>query len=135
MAGQATGTGTMTDRLFTSLRLPRRLALAAALLLLATPPLAAPLRAAEPETLARSETPQTLEGEGDRMLLVEGPFRLKWRTPGGSFAIEATAEGADRPSAAGSTSGKGNGGIGLRGDKRYRVAITASGPWRVTVTW
>lgn len=120
----------MTDRLFAALCLPRRLALGAVLLLLALP-----LQAAEPETLSRSGTPQTLEGDGDRVLLVEGPFRLTWRTPGGSFTIEATAEGAEKPSAAGSTTGKGNGGIGVRGEKRYRVAITASGPWTVTVSW
>jgi hypothetical protein len=97
--------------------------------------LALPAQAAEPGTLSRSDTPQTLEGEGDRVLLVEGPFSLRWRTPGGRFAIKATAEGAEKPTAAGSTTGKGNGGIGVRGEKRYRVAITASGPWRVTVTW
>ncbi len=122
----------MNDRTLLDLRL-RRLALRLALGLAVLPAL--PARAAEPEMLSRSGTPQTLEGRGDRVLLVEGPFRLKWRTDGGSFAIEATVEGSDKPTAAGATTGKGNGGIGVRGEKRYRVAITASGPWSVTVTW
>ncbi len=122
----------MNDRTLLDLRL-RRLALRLALGLAVLPAL--PARAAEPEMLSRSGTPQTLEGRGDRVLLVEGPFRLKWRTAGGSFAVEATAEGSDKPTAAGSTTGKGNGGIGVRGEQRYRVAITASGPWSVTVTW
>ncbi len=126
----------MTDlALFTSrFRLPRRRALRLALGLLVFSPLS-PLQAAEPQTLSRSDTPQTLEGEGDRMLVIEGPFRLAWHTPGGRFALEAKAEGADKPSAAGATTGQGNGRIGVRGHQRYNVAITASGPWRVTVTW
>lgn len=133
----------MTGRLFAYLCLPRRLALAAALLLLA-----APLQAAEPETLARSETPRILEGEGDRELLVEGPFSLEWRTAAGSFAVNVTSaeapageggatvlSGTVTTAAAGATTGQGNGRIKMGGAKRYRVAITASGPWSVTVTW
>ncbi|WP_193369643.1 hypothetical protein [Pelagibius marinus] len=83
------------------------------------------------------------------MLLVEGPFTLEWRTAGGSFAVNvATAEapageggGATvlsstaKTAAAGATTGQGQGRIKVGGAKHYRVAITASAPWTVTVIW
>ncbi len=135
----------MKDRALFDFRLRRhavRLSLGLAVLLVL------PAQAAEPETLARSETPQTLEGEGDRMLLVEGPFSLEWRTAAGSFAVKVTAveapageggatvlSGTATTAAAGATTGQGNGRIKVGGAKRYSVAITASGPWSVTVSW
>jgi hypothetical protein len=91
--------------------------------------------AVEPTTLARSDQPQTLSGEGEREFLVEGPFSLAWQSAGGHFAVEATAEGAARPSAASATQGKGQGRLKLRGAQRYRIAIAADGPWTVTVSW
>lgn len=110
------------------------------------------LPAAGQETLSRSETPRIIEGEGDRSLLVEGPFSLTWQTGGGSFAVSVVAAGqqassgggatvlsgpaADDGSAAGgATTGKGSGRIQVGGAERYNVVITASGPWQVTVSW
>src|SRR3546814_5598801 len=48
---------------------------------------------AETTTLLRSDAPQTLSGDGDRVLIVEGPFGLAWQSAGGRFSIQATAEG------------------------------------------
>ena len=109
--------------------LPRPLAL---LLCLAAASAAA---AAEPVTLKRSDQPQTLSGDGDRRFFIEGPFSLGWQSAGGRFSVEATAEGAARPSAASATQGKGQGQLKLRDERRYRVVIAADGPWTVTLSW
>lgn len=110
------------------------------------------LPAAGQDVLSRSHTPRTIDGEGDRTLLVEGPFSLAWETGGDSFAVSVVAAGQeapagsgatvlsgsaadDGPAAGGATTGRGNGRIGVGGAERYRVAITASGPWQMTVTW
>ena len=92
-------------------------------------------QAADVVTLARADKPQTVSGDGDRELIVEGPFGLAWQSAGGRFSVQATAEGADKPSAATATEGKGQGRLKLRGEQRYRISIAASGPWTVTVTW
>ncbi|HMA13200.1 MAG TPA: hypothetical protein VKP12_00345 [Kiloniellaceae bacterium] len=97
--------------------------------------LAGTVAAAEPPVLARSAAPHTLSGEGGRELIVEGPFDLDWRSAGGRFSVEATAEGADRPAAASATQGKGQGRLRLRGEQRYRLAIEADGAWTLTITW
>jgi hypothetical protein len=107
-------------------------ALLAALLCLG---LTSPAPAAEPQALTRSDQPQTVSDEGDRELVVEGPFGLAWQSAGGRFSIEATAEGADRPAAVSATQGKGQGRIKLHGQQRYQVSINADGPWALTVTW
>lgn len=91
--------------------------------------------AADPPVLARSEAPHTLSGEGDQELIIEGPFDLDWRSAGGRFSVEATAEGADKPSAASATQGKGQGRLRLRGEQRYRLVIAADGAWTVTIGW
>jgi hypothetical protein len=92
-------------------------------------------QAADVVTLARADKPQTVSGDGDRELIVEGPFGLAWQSAGGRFSVQATAEGADKPSAATATEGKGQGRLKLRGEQRYRISIAASGPWTLTVTW
>jgi len=91
--------------------------------------------AAEPPVLARSVAPHTLSGEGDQELIIEGPFDLDWRSAGGRFSVEATAEGADKPAAASATQGKGQGRLRLRGEQRYRLVIAADGAWTVTIGW
>jgi hypothetical protein len=91
--------------------------------------------AAEPPVLARSSAPHTLSGEGDREIVVEGPFDLDWRSAGGRFSVQATAEGADKPTAASATQGKGQGRLRLRGEQRYRLVIAADGAWTVTIDW
>jgi hypothetical protein len=129
--------------------LPRLLA---GLLCLGLPCLAvvAPAPAADAVTLARSDQPQTISGDGDQELIVDGPFGLAWQTAGGRFSIRAAAEGeaqqggsgatvllgpVDKATAAASTEGKGQGRLKLDGQQRYRVSIAASGPWTLTVTW
>lgn len=87
-----------------------------------------------PIPLAPSDQPQTLSGEGDSEFLIEGPFSLAWQSAGGRFAVEATAEGADKPAAASATQGQGQGRLKLRGEQHYRVAITADGAWSVTIS-
>ena len=109
-----------------------------------------PAPAADAVTLARSDQPQTISGDGDQELIVEGPFGLAWQSAGGRFSIKAAAEGdaqqggsgatvllgpVDKVAAAASTEGKGQGRLKLRGQQRYRVSIAASGPWTLTVTW
>lgn len=93
------------------------------------------VRAAEPPVLVRSEAPHTLSGEGNREIVVEGPFDLDWRSAGGRFSIAATAEGAEKPSAASATQGKGQGRLRLRDEQHYRLVIQADGSWTVTITW
>src|SRR3546814_10905365 len=87
---------------------------------------------ADGEVLTPSETPRALSGDGDEAFVVEGPFSLAWQNAGGRFAVEATAEGADKPAAASSTQGNGSGRRKLRGEQRYRVTIAADGPWTIT---
>lgn len=87
------------------------------------------------DAVARSDQPQTLTGTGDRELIIEGPFSLAWQSAGGRFAVSATQVGSDKPSAASSTQGKGQGRIKLRGAERYRVAIAAEGDWTLTLSW
>lgn len=97
--------------------------------------LAGTASAVDPSVLTRSQTPHTLSGEGNRELVVEGPFDLDWRSAGERFSIEATAEGADKPAAASATQGKGRGRLRLRGEQRYRLTIAADGAWTLTITW
>jgi len=87
------------------------------------------------DTVARSDHPQTLAGTGDREFVIEGPFSLAWQSSSGRFAVSARQEGSDRPSAASSTQGKGQGRIKLRGAERYRVTIAADGAWTLTLSW
>src|SRR3546814_5059824 len=54
---------------------------------------------AETTTLLRSDAPQTLSGDGDRVLIVEGPFGLAWQSAGGRFSIQATARAEEHTSA------------------------------------
>src|SRR3546814_6983458 len=61
---------------------------------------AGPATGADGEVLTPSETPRALSGDGDEAFVVEGPFSLAWQNAGGRFAVEATAEGADKPAAA-----------------------------------
>src|SRR3546814_1813198 len=64
---------------------------------------AGPATGADGEVLTPSETPRALSGDGDEAFVVEGPFSLAWQNAGGRFAVEARAEGADKPAAARST--------------------------------
>ncbi|HEY9538046.1 MAG TPA: hypothetical protein VIS03_10695 [Kiloniellaceae bacterium] len=95
---------------------------------------AGPATGADGEVLTPSETPRALSGDGDEAFVVEGPFSLAWQNAGGRFAVEATAEGADKPAAASSTQGNGSGRLKLRGEQRYRVTIAADGPWTITLS-
>lgn len=128
----------MTDRNLRRQSLRRRFlhfCAAVSLLGLAALPLPGAL-AAGPEVLPRSDSPLTLEGEGDREFLVDGPFRLEWESPGGPFAIKAIAEGPPaKPVAGATTVGKAYGGFKAREEGRYKVSIMASGPWTATLTW
>ena len=126
----------MIDRARHSSAISRALPLLlAGLLCLGLPRLGMVAQAADVVTLARADKPQTVSGDGDRELIVEGPFGLAWHSAGGRFSVQATAEGADKPSAATATEGKGQGRLKLRGEQRYRISIAASGPWTLTVTW
>ncbi|GAB4353125.1 MAG: hypothetical protein Kow00114_02170 [Kiloniellaceae bacterium] len=118
----------------------RRTSLLAAGLLLAGLAVA-PALAEDAMNVTRSAEPQTITGEGDKTLLIEGPFGIEWQSAG---RIGVTAA-PDRPGQAQGggpavMSGPGAGGMAkgamkLSGQQRYRVSIMAGGPWEVTVSW
>jgi uncharacterized lipoprotein len=108
---------------------------------------APPASAEDAMTIARSQTPQTISGEGDKILLVEGPFGIAWQSAGrigvraapdvpGQTQSGGPAVLSGPPKAAADGSGgMAKGSMKLSGQQRYRVSIQASGPWEVTVSW
>ena len=88
----------------------------------------------------RSDTPRTLSGEGSKILLIDGPFGIAWQSQGKIGVSAAPDTGQQQNGGPAILSGPGADGLAkgrmkLNDPKRYRVSITASGPWEVTVTW
>jgi len=100
-----------------------------------------PALAGDAMTVARSEAPQTIAGEGDRTLLIDGPFGIEWQSAG-RIGVSAAPDKPGQAQSGGpavlsgaGADGMSKGRLKLSGQQRYRVAITASGPWEVTVSW
>lgn len=100
-----------------------------------------PALAEDAMAVARSEAPQTITGEGDRTLLIEGPFGIEWQSAG-RIGVSAAPDKPGQTQGGGpavlsgaGADGMSKGRMNLSGEQRYRVSITASGPWQATVSW
>ena len=100
-----------------------------------------PALAEDATTVARSEAPQTITGEGTRTLLIDGPFGIEWQSAG-RIGVSAAPDQPGQAQSGGpavlsgaGADGMSKGRMKLSDQQRYRVSITASGPWEVTVSW
>jgi hypothetical protein len=101
----------------------------------------APAVAEDMMNVERTAAPQTIAGEGNKTLLIEGPFGIAWQSQG-KIGVSAAPDTPGQAQGGGPAvmSGPGKDGMAkgrmkLGNPQRYKVAITASGPWEVTVTW